>query len=301
MTEELAIDFILRSEWQIWATAFLLAVLGGAISALLFISNARMTRAAYFLGNCAILLVAAVSKALLVPTHGAYEKGYLGAWLVLWGLVQVGCGFALWRLALARSRHAQGHCGLAVLAFIPLANLWLMVAPAQEKPDLSGRERAFGLAAIRVVVGCVVIGATVGATMAIDVWKRAALVAPGAFPFGMLVQFVLNRDGLEKTIELITSGPVNPEDSGIVRRLSHAANGTELLRVNLINSDDPQLIGPADPELAKAISGAVRTRVCTEEDLIPLLKAGATVKETYQDRAGRSVAAVAVTAGDCGL
>ncbi|WP_156887023.1 hypothetical protein [Pleomorphomonas oryzae] len=301
MTEELAISFILRSEWQIWATAFLLAALGGAISALLFISNARMTRAAYFLGNCVILLVAALSKALLVPTHGAFEKGHLGAWLVLWGLVQVGCGFALWRLALARSRHVLGHCGLAVLAFIPLANLWLFFVPGQEEPGLVRRERAFGLAAIRVVVGGIVIGATLGATMAIDVWKRSALATPGVFPFGMLVQFVLNRDGLESTIKLITSGPVNPEDSGSIRRLSHAANGTELQRVNLINSDDPRLIDPADPELVKAISGAVQTRVCEEEDLIPLLKAGATVKETYQDRAGRSVAVVAVKAGDCGL
>lgn len=301
MTEEFAIDFILRAEWQIWVTAFLLAVIGGAISALLFISNARMARTPYFLGNSIILLVAALSKVLLVPTHGAFEKGYLGAWLVLWGLVQVGCGFTLWRLALARSRHAFGHCRLAALAFIPFANLWLMVAPAEEEPSLIGRERAFGLAAIRVVVGGILICATVAATMAIDVWKRSALATPGAFPFGMLVQFVLNRDGVENTIKLITSGPVNPEDSGIVRRLSHAAHGTELQRVNLINSDAPQLTNPNNLELVKAIGGAVRTRVCEEDDLIPLLKAGATVKETYQDRAGREVAVVAVTAGDCGL
>lgn len=301
MTEELAIEFILRAEWQIWAVAFVLAVLGGAMSALLFISNVRMTRAAYFLGNCVVLLVAALSKMLLVPTQGAFEKGHLGAWLVLWGLVQGGCGFALWRLALARSRHAVGHCGLAALAFIPLANLWLMIAPAQEEPGLMGRERAFGLAAIRVVIGVILIGATLGATMAIDVWKRSTLAASGALPFGRLVQFVLNRDGLEKTIELITRGPVNPEDSGMIRRLSHAAHGTELQRVNLINSDDAQLLDPNDAELVKAIGGAVRTRVCTEDDLIPLLKAGATVRETYQDRAGRSVAAVAVRAGDCGL
>jgi hypothetical protein len=245
--------------------------------------------------------VAALSKALLVPTHGAFEKGHIGAWLVLWGLAQVGCGFTLWRLALARSNHAVGHGRLAALAFIPLANLWLMVAPAREEPSLIGRERAFGLAAIHVVIGVGLIGATLAATMAIDVWKRSTLATPGAFPFGMLVQFVLNRDGVENTIKLITSGPVNPEDSGIIRRLSHAANGTELQRVNLINSDAPQLTDPTDAELAKAISGAVRTRVCTEEDLIPLLKAGATVKETYQDKAGRAVAVVAVTAGDCGL
>lgn len=301
MTEDLAIDFMLRSEWQIWATAFLLAVLGGAISALLFISNARMTRAAYFLGNCVILLASALSKTLLIPTPSALEKGHLGAWLALWGLVQVGCGFALWRLALARSNHALGHGRLAALAFIPLANLWLMVAPAREEPGLDGRERAFGLAAIRVVIGVVLIGATLGATMAIDLWKRSALATPGAFPFGMLVQFVLNRDGLESTIKLITSGPVNPEDSGSIRRLSHAAHGTELLRVNLINSDDPRLIDPNNAELGKAIRGAVRTRVCTEEDLIPLLKAGATVRETYQDRVGREIETVAVTQQDCGL
>ena len=36
-----AIDFIVRSEWQIWATAFALAVLGAAMSALRFISSAR--------------------------------------------------------------------------------------------------------------------------------------------------------------------------------------------------------------------------------------------------------------------
>lgn len=301
VTEELAIDFILRSEWQIWAVAFLLAVLGGAISALLFISTARMTSASYFLGNCVVLLVAALSKALLVPTQGAFEKGHIGAWLVLWGLVQGGCGFALWRLALARSRHALGHCGLAALAFIPLANLWLMVARAREEPSSIGRERAFGLAAIRVVIGCLLIGATLAATVAIDVWKRSALTAPEAFPQGMLVQFVLNRDGLENTIKLMTGSPVVPETNGRIRKLSHAANGAELLTTYLIDTDNSQLVDPSNPGLVKAIRGAVLTRVCAEDGLVPLMKAGATVQETYQDRAGRTVAVVAVTAGDCRL
>lgn len=307
MTDELAIDFIVRSEWQIWATAFGLAVLGAAISALLFISSARMARAPYFLGCCIVLVVMAFSKGMLVPTRNAMEKGHMAEWLALWGLVQVGCGFALWRLSLARANHAGRHWGLAALAFVPLANLWLFLTPgpgesalAREAPGPVRRERSSGPVAIRLVAGVAVIAVTLTALVQIDKLKRSALVSTKGIPFGVLVQYVLNRDGVEKTIELIAGVPVGAEaQSGMIRKIGHSADGATLKRTFLIDSDDPKLVDPADPELGKLIRGAVVQRACEEEDLVPLMKAGASIEETYRDRQGREIETVTVTWGDC--
>lgn len=307
MTDELAIDFIVRNEWQIWTMAFALVVLGAAISALLFISSARMARPSYFLGCCIVLLVMALSKGLLVPTRNALEKGHMAEWLALWGLVQVGCGFALWRLSLARLNHAGRHWGLAALTFVPLANLWLFLTPGQggtaiarEAPGPIRRERSSGLAAIQLVAGIAIIGVALTAAVEIDRLKRSALVATEGVPFGAMVQFVLNRDGVEKTIALIAGVPVGPEEqSGMIRKIGHNADGTTLKRTFLIDSDDPKLVDPSDPELGKLIRRAVVQRACEEEDLVPLMKAGATVEETYQDRLGRKIETVTVTWGDC--
>ena len=308
MTDELAIDFIVRSEWQIWATAFALAVLGAAISALLFISSARMARPAYFLACCVVLLVMALSKGLLVPTRSAVEKGHMAEWLALWGLAQVGCGFALWRLSLARLNHAGRHWGLAALAFVPLANLWLFLTPGQgepavvqEAPGPIRRERSSGPAAIRLVAGIAVIAAALTSMVQIDRLKRSALVTTEGIPFGALVQYVLNRDGVEKTIALIAGAPVGPEEqSGMIRKIGHSAAGATLRRTFLIDSDAPELVDPSDPELGRLIRGAVVMRACEEEDMAPLMKAGATIEETYRDRQGLEIETVTVTWNDCG-
>lgn len=307
VTDELAIDFIVRSEWQIWASAFALAVLGAAMSALLFISSARLARPSYFLGCCIVLLVMALSKGLLVPTRNAVEKGHMAEWLALWGLVQVGCGFALWRLSLARLNHVGRHWGLAALAFVPLANLWLFLTSGQGElavvRDAAGsihRERSSGPAATRLIAGIAVIAVALMALVQIDKLKRSALVTAKGIPFGALVQYVLNRDGVEKTIALIAGVPVGPEEqSGMIRKIGHSADGATLKRTFLIDSDNPKLVDPSDPELGKLIRGAVVQRACEEEDLVPLMKAGATIEETYRDRQGREIETVTVTWGDC--
>lgn len=48
---------------------------------------------------------------------------------------------------------------------------------------------------------------TLAVLVQIDKLKRTALVTAKGIPFGALVQYVLNRDGVEKTIELIVGVP----------------------------------------------------------------------------------------------
>ena len=108
-------------------------------------------------------------------------------------------------------------------------------------------------------------------------------------------------DGVEKTIELIAGVPVGAEaQSGMIRKIDHSADGTTLKRTFLIDSDDPKLVDPSDPELGKLIRGAVVMRACEEEDMAPLMKAGATIEETYRDRQGLEIETVTVTWNDCG-
>ena len=146
-----AIGFSLQADRQILIASLCLVVIGGLFSALFTVrgGSPKMARAPYFLGNCALILAGAASLALLIPSRGVVFGGYVGPMVALWALVQFACGFALWRLALMRSRSAHGHGKAAVLAFIPLLNLWLIVAPEREEADIVQRSRTtLGLASV---------------------------------------------------------------------------------------------------------------------------------------------------------
>jgi hypothetical protein len=107
--EERALSFIILGDRQIWLASLVLAIVGGGVSAVVSRSTGTIGRARYFLANGLLILIASLAPAAWIAAPWAIGKGYVWSLVLVWGLVQVACGFALWRLAAARSIRPEGE------------------------------------------------------------------------------------------------------------------------------------------------------------------------------------------------
>ena len=196
-----ALDFMVMGDRQISLIGLGLMIVGGAVAALLFVSTARTARGRYFLGNCALLLaVGAVAGDADSGPGGDRERlcrqvvAGLGA----------GAGGLRLRPGVASPRTRSARClwarqGRAPLAFVPLANLWLIAAPSHEEPRggqpgrddgggcgrRSRRHRPFG------PVSRWRAGRSPGE-------RRRPCMAAALLPEQAWVQYLLDRQGVER-------------------------------------------------------------------------------------------------------
>lgn len=292
--ETLATRLIVQDNWLIRLVGLGFAVLGGAVSALLFVSASRMARPTYVLGNGVILVLAVLAEAALIPVSGVIESGAIGARVLTWAFVQFACGFALWRLAAARSRDALGHSLAGALAFIPLANLWLMLAPPREEPAGIVRPKragalhggAFVLAGVGLVAFAWLLAQEADRRM------RVAIVEDEALPAGYRMRYLVNNDGLERTLEYLSHLTVSSEKiNGRLVLQKVNASGTVLTRT--VRFSGAELASPVMQ------SRTARKNICADEGYVALLEAGATIRESYRGKFNLELGSVAMTAGDC--
>lgn len=292
--ETLATRLIVQDNWLIRLVGLGFAVLGAAVSALLFVSNARMARPVYVLGNGIILVLAVLAEAALIPAPGVAEAGAISTRFLIWAFIEFSCGFALWRLAAARSRDALGHSLTGVLAFIPLANLWLMLAPSREEPGTIVRLKLAGAlrGGLCVLAGLGFVALAYMLAQETDRRIRVAITEDEALPASYQMRYRVNNDGLERTLEYLSHLTVSSEkiDERLVLQKVEAA-GTVLTRTVSIAA-----IERASPMM---LTRTARQNVCADEGYGTLLKAGATIREVYRGRLGIDLGSVALTAGDC--
>lgn len=293
MLNDFALDFIIRNDHQLWSGSLYLGMVGGALSALLSRQTGLMTRAPYFLGNAIIVFVAALSMALLIPSAATVEGETTWLFVLCWALVQAACGFFLWRLAMARSRDAYGHAKAAMIAFVPLVNVWLMAVPSREEErDIRPFWRRRGF--VYVLAGLGLLGWGHFATGKIAERFRVAAIQEGTLPVDLELQYLVNKDGLEKTLAFLAQTLKLPARiNDILVLFDHEAEGNTYRKFFIVDAETL----PASFDLA----GSVRTKRCADKADIVLLRAGAVLEEDYYSRNGDPLRKVAVTAGDCGL
>lgn len=292
--ESLTARLIVEDKWLIRLVGLGFAGLGGAVSALLFVSTARMGRPAYVLGNGVILVLAVLAEAALIPVAGVIETGGLDARGLIWAFVQFSCGFALWRLAAARSRDVLGQATAGALAFIPLANLWLMLAPSREEPGTVVRPRPAGL--LRGGL-CVLAGLGLGAlaymlALEADRRIRVAITEDEALPVSEQMRYRVNNDGMERTLGYLSHLTVSSETirEGVVLQKVEAAGAVLTRTISLPRTEQMSPL---------VLTRTARTNICSDERYVALLEAGATIREAYRGHLGVDLGSVAVTAGDC--
>lgn len=292
--ETLAVRLIVQDNWLIRLVGLGFAVLGAAVSALLFVSISRMARPAYVLGNGIILVLAVLAEAVLIPVPGVIETGAIDTRLLIWAAVEFACGFALWRLAAARSRDALGHAMAGPLAFVPVVNLWLMLAPSQEEPGTVVRLSSAGAlrGGLFVLAGLGLVALAWLLAQEADRRIRVAITEDDMLPVRYQMRYRVNNDGLERTLAYFAHLTVASEK--IDERL--VLQKVEVTGAVLTRTVSIAAIERASPMM---LTRTARKNVCADEGYGTLLKAGATIREAYRGRLGIDLGSVVLTAGDC--
>lgn len=294
---EKALSFLILPDSRIWLVSLALMMLGGLGSAAVR-STGTLGRAPYFLGNCLLVLVAAGSWALLIPTPIAMVGERLAGMAALWALVQVALGVVLWRLAARRSRDAHGHARAAPLAFIPILNLWLLIVPplslGEKAPDaLVVRPANSQYQAVGVLVGLMLLGGSYLALVEIEEAISRALLRDDAPP-ELWIRLAINKEGIESVLKGLADAR-NPEP------LPGEAFTLTKMRAEGLNLYETWTVNEASGRFSKGQKAQFKGYHCSVEDDVSLMKAGAILHHVYVAPSGRNLGTIKVSKDICGL
>lgn len=285
MLEDLALQL---PEDQIGSISYGLVILGGIIGGLTNRSVAEIRRAHYFALSGLICLctslVTFAGMAFIVP---ALVGGFF--WIVVGAemLAPLIGGFFLARIASDRSRDAYGHGRMAALAFIPLANFWLLLTPS--KTELSAhRSPAIALMSggPGVLSGFVLLISGMGLSgyAQIEGTRRVdEAAAAGVFNVAML-------DRILATMAAEVQTPQTVDETTTLLRMETA--GRELRYVYEV---DP----PAD-FLPPIMRMGLLNQNCIYAGPKGVIDAGAVIKHVYLRKDGTEIGVVEVTKVACG-
>ncbi len=131
MLEDIALRYVDQSESNLRGIGYGLLILGAIIAGIVNKSKDELARAPYFAYSALIYLLVSAVQIVWLQSLPAIIGGYLWVLMVVSMAASVIGGFFACKIAMARSRDAYGHGRMAALAFIPLANLWLLVKPSK--------------------------------------------------------------------------------------------------------------------------------------------------------------------------
>ena len=303
MLEDLAYSFISLPERVQNAAATGLFVLGAVLAGATVRSAEKMGRATYFVAHAGIYFAARAFRVHWLLTADAYVGGFLWALFLLEGVVYLGVGYFYAKIAMARSRDAFGHGRMAMLAFVPLANFWLMFAPPKQppasEPSAEGAAppgkgamakeafAAFAVAAVLTGLG----------NMAARFYERQIEygVADAAYMYDSDADYLaaqIRRFGLETMLAELASDSGAPEVIDEVTTIMRIeADGVDLRRFFVVR---------LTPDVVDA---AFRRQtidwVCGFDYFAPLLDAGARFHEIFDDPQGVRLAEVVVDQSVC--
>ena len=297
LLEEIAIQFVNQSEDTLQQIGLGLTVIGAIVAALVTQSKTEIARAPYFAYSALIFLLVSAAQIVWLQALPAMTGGYLWVLMLISLTASVLGGFFFCRIAMARSREAYDHGRMAFLAFIPIANFWLLLTPSKNAvsanraptiPILSG---GFG-----VLTGFVLMAAAIGVTVYIEEQARAigqrAQTEPMSQQAG--IDFLIRSNGLEGTLTMLADESQTPITVDNVTTLARIeAVGTQLRRTYIVDLEGMTM--------TEEFRQGSRNGICAHPPFMPLLRAGATIREVYLERSGREIGTITVAKEDCGL
>lgn len=132
--QDLAIQYVSLSEVQILGVNFLVFILGAIVAAFTMKVETGIRRVIYLLiigGLTAILAVSQLAWTTVTPL----PDSNISVIFTFSMIMMIGFGFFYYLAAMARSVDATGTTSKAFLAFIPLANLWLLGTPGKNRSE----------------------------------------------------------------------------------------------------------------------------------------------------------------------
>jgi hypothetical protein len=289
MLEDLALQYYSEvSEDGMRLIGYGLAILGAVIGGLTYRSTTEIRRAHYFaLSGLIFLCVAVVMFGGMALIVQALVGGYFWVVVAAEMLATVAGGFFFARIAADRSRDAYGHGRMAALAFIPLANFWLLLTPSKTE-NSANRAPTIPLltGGLGVLSGFVLLGAGIGlsAYAQVDGMRRVEEAAAA----GVFNEAMLDRTLATMAAELQT--PMTVDETTTIVRMEVV--GPEMRYVYEV--DPPPDFLPADMRF-----GLIQQN-CSYGGLTAVIDAGAIIKHVYLRKDGSEIGVVEVTKDACG-
>ena len=297
MLEDLALQYVGQTEGGSRAISYGLVIIGAIIAGYFTKSKSEIARAPYFAFGALLFLAVAGVQFVWLESVSAIAGGYLWVLMTVDLLSSLALGFFTCQIAMARSRDAYGDARNAVLAFIPVANLFLLFKPSKRTQTINPVPTIPLLTGgLGVFIGFVMFAAAFALIgylrVEIERQTAAASTQPRAQKIGM--DFLLKSQGLEGTLRTIATefkAPVVLDAVTTLARIETA--NTQLRRVYLVSGDNQVATG--------AFRSAVESNICAHPAFIPLLRAGASIREVYLQRDGKQIGAILVTREVCGI
>jgi hypothetical protein len=253
-----------------------------------------LQRAPYFAYIGLLFFIANGSQIVWLGSFPAMTDGFLWAFMLVDVIVGISIGYALAVIAMARSRDGFGHARRAVLAFLPIANLWLLGIPS--KKDVSAN-RALALPPLRGAFGVltgfffIIVGAFMGVFIQAETNRMVAKAENDPAMHRASFDIMLRGKGLEETLRRIAADVPRQRVDEMTILLRVLGDGTTLRYVYEVSTSLNAL--PTSLRL-----GLVRHN-CNFEALRHLIEAGATIEHLYQRPDGTKISIITVTREIC--
>lgn len=288
MLEDLALEFSETPEDVMRLINFGLLILGGVIGSFTHRSIKELKRAPYFAFSSMIFLaMAAVTFGGTIFIVESLAAGFFWVVVAAEMLTSVVGGFFIARIAADRSRDAYGHSKGTVLAFIPLANFWLLLTPTKNKMSANGTPTIPLLTGgLGVLSGIIMLcaGVSISAYSQVEGTRRVQEASAAG---------VFNEVMLDRTLALMAAEvqtPLAVDEATTLVRIE--ALGRELRYVYEVDADVDFL--PMDLRLG------LTQQNCSFEGLTGVIDAGAILRHVYLRMDGSEIGVVEVTRQACG-
>ena len=291
MLEDFAISFTNQSEATLMAWGIGLSLLGFAL-ALRMRRNSQwsLQRVPYFLAFAGILVLSSALPLAWMATFEAMKHGFL--WLLVASIFLgiAAFGYIYGVISHARSVSGYGDGGSAWMAFVPIANLFLLFKAPIHKDETKSAARMAGNF-VGVVLGLFLLALAQGITKASDDALDNMIERAGtdAELQSISTEAMLRVQSLETTLSQMAADVPSQQIDDTTTLLRVEARATTLRYVYQVDTDAQNLPASVRRELTKSNC----------EALAPTIQAGATIEHFYSRPDGTELGTVAITKAIC--
>jgi hypothetical protein len=297
MLEDVAHNYINQSEQVIRAFNMGSILAGATLAALTTSSKSEIQRGSYLALISLVTLGIAVTQLAWLWGTQAMAAGYLWTLMSLDLLASFAAGIALCRLAMARARDATGRPGYALLAFIPIANLFLVFGRSAKSESPNRKPLPALLRGFPGLITCIVAtGAAVTVAASLSVLQKQQAENIEDQPLSQLaaVESMLRTKGVSGTLKAIASQASLPVAIDNVTKLTRVeAEGSQLRRTFVVSA--------TNVSMTVDMRTRVQNAVCASPFFVALLRSGASVREMYIKPDGTQIGVYLITRDSCGL
>lgn len=284
---------LILDEGSVILTALILIVAGGFIGSRIFTVEIALRRVTYlwFLAGCNILLT--ISQLGWLMSGAAADQGLISAFILLQLSFFIIFGAAVYYGSAARSNDIKGTTDSAWLAFVPLANLWLLFKrgehTASQSPSVrSAFARYVGdpllvLAALCVMAISQVIERAMEESSAFEVTESAALRE--AVSAAQTLEEAFRAEAEASSRQL----PMRIDEVTVFRKI--AADGKTLKLYFDVERDIPGFRADFKSSLA--------AEQCAPEMFLHDLSRGGTIMYIYTGPSGNTIDTFLISKADC--